>query len=103
MWTASTLRLANDTDIPVAGESQSVRSASLATKPEQIGRKKAASKRLYRFALVLPVLLLGGISNAQYQQYPVMEGVATRVIQKYQQSSCDQLWQQRGQPRSQRE
>jgi len=78
-------------------------SESMGTKPEPIGKKKAGSKRLYRFALALSVLLLGGISNAQYQQYPVMEGIATRVIQKYQQSSCEQLWQQRGQPRSQRE
>jgi hypothetical protein len=66
-------------------------------------REKTGSKRLYRLALALPVLLFAGVTNAQYQQYPIMEGIATRVIQKYQQSSCEQLWQQRGQPKSQRE
>jgi hypothetical protein len=67
-----------------------------------IGTEKTASKRLFWFGLALP-LLLSGVTNAQYQRYPIMEGVATRVIQKYQQSSCEQLWQERGQPKSQRE
>ena len=31
------------------------------------------------------------------QQYPVMEGIATKVIQKYQASSCAQLWAEKGQ------
>ncbi len=70
---------------------------------DQKGREKARSRRLHRLALALPVLLFAGVTNAQYQQYPIMEGIATRVIQKYQQSSCEQLWQQRGQPKSQRE
>ena len=30
------------------------------------------------------------------QQYPVMEGIATKVIQKYQTSSCQQLWAEKG-------
>ena len=31
------------------------------------------------------------------QQYPVMEGIAQKVIQKYQTSSCAQLWAEKGQ------
>ena len=31
------------------------------------------------------------------QQYPVMEEIAKRVIQKYQASSCAQLWAEMGQ------
>ena len=31
------------------------------------------------------------------QQYPVMEGIAQKVIQKYQASSCQQLWAEKGQ------
>ena len=31
------------------------------------------------------------------QQYPVMEGIAQKVIQKYQVSSCQQLWAEKGQ------
>jgi len=31
------------------------------------------------------------------QQYPVMDGVANKIIAKYQQSSCEQLWIQKSQ------
>lgn len=31
------------------------------------------------------------------QQYPVMEGIAQKVIQKYQTSSCAHLWAEKGQ------
>ena len=31
------------------------------------------------------------------QQYPVMEGIAKKVIQKYQASSCKQLWTEKAQ------
>jgi hypothetical protein len=31
------------------------------------------------------------------QQYPIMDGVANKVIAKYQQSSCEQLWIQKSQ------
>jgi len=57
-------------------------------------------RRLYVFALLLPMLLITGVASAQY---PMMDKVADKVIQKYQQSSCEQLWQKRGQPPSQRE
>jgi hypothetical protein len=65
------------------------------------GGDKARSKRPYLFALVLPVLLFAGAARAQ--QYPMMDAIANKVVQKYQQSSCEQLWQKRGQPRSERE
>ncbi|HEX6945417.1 MAG TPA: hypothetical protein VF196_04425 [Casimicrobiaceae bacterium] len=32
-----------------------------------------------------------------YAQYPVMDMVAGKVVQKYQTSTCEQLWQNRGQ------
>jgi len=35
-----------------------------------------------------------------YAQYPIMDRVAERVIQKYQSSSCEQLWAQKSQPKS---
>ena len=37
------------------------------------------------------------------QQYPIMDKIADRVIQKYQQSTCQQLKAQRGQPPSSQE
>ena len=49
------------------------------------------------FALVL-LLLHIGIASAQGAQYPVMEQIAQKIIQKYQTSSCQQLAQQKSQP-----
>jgi hypothetical protein len=31
------------------------------------------------------------------QQYPVMDAIANKVIAKYQQSTCEQLWQKKSQ------
>ena len=61
------------------------------------------NKPLFMFAAV-PALLLAGIAAAQY---PMMDMVADKLVQRYQQSSCEQLWQERaakqGHPKSQRE
>ena len=50
-------------------------------------------KRLYLFALV-PALLFAGVAGAQH---PMLDMAANRVVQKYQQASCEQLWQRKGQ------
>ena len=52
-------------------------------------------------AAPLALLLFGSIAAAQ--QYPIMDAIADKVIQKYQQASCEQLWQQKGKPKSERE
>ena len=39
----------------------------------------------------IPLLRPGG-ANAQPQQYPIMDKVADKIIQKYQTSTCEQLW-----------
>jgi hypothetical protein len=58
--------------------------------------------KLKRVVLVSPpMLLFAGVAGAQ--QYPLLDRVANKVVQKYQNSSCEQLWQERGQPKSQRE
>jgi hypothetical protein len=49
------------------------------------------TKRTYMFALLLALLYVG-IAAAQH---PVLDAVANKVVQKYQTSSCEQLWQQR--------
>jgi hypothetical protein len=54
-------------------------------------------KRLYVFALV-SVLLPVGIASAQ--NYPILDKVAQKVIQKYQTASCQQLAQEKSQPPS---
>ena len=62
------------------------------------------NKRLLRFAMV-PALLFTGIAIAQ--QYPIMDMMADNLVQKYQQSSCEQLRQERaekqGRPKPERE
>ena len=47
-----------------------------------------------------PALLAAGYAFAQY---PIMDMVAGKVIQKYETSTCEQLWQEKMQPKSQRE
>lgn len=57
-----------------------------------------------RWFVMAPVLLLPAVSIAQY---PVLDMVAGNVVQKYQNSSCEQLWKERSQkkahPKSERE
>jgi hypothetical protein len=52
---------------------------------------------------VIPMLLASEMASAQY---PVLDEVAGKVVQKYQSSSCEQLWQERaekGRPKPPRE
>ncbi len=42
--------------------------------------------------------LFTGLAHAQY---PIMDAVADKVIQKYQTSTCEQLWQERAQKQGQ--
>jgi len=49
-------------------------------------------KRRYLFALAAAGFLFIGAAPAQY---PVMDMVANKVIQKYQNSTCEQLWQEK--------
>jgi hypothetical protein len=59
-------------------------------------------KRNSLFALTLALLYVS-IGNAQ--QYPIMDKIADKVIQKYQTSTCEQLWEKKSQkaPPSQQE
>jgi hypothetical protein len=43
----------------------------------------------------VPVLAFAGAVLAQ--QYPIMDRVADRVVQKYQTATCEQLWQEKAQ------
>jgi len=59
-------------------------------------------KRHSLFALTFGLLYVS-IGNAQ--QYPMMDMVANKIIQKYQNSTCEQLWEKKAQkaPPSQQE
>jgi len=59
-------------------------------------------KRCYLFAVALT---LGYVCVGDAQQYPIMDKIANKVIQKYQNSTCEQLWEKKAQkaPPSQQE
>jgi len=54
--------------------------------------------------LAVGTLIAAGVA---YAQFPIMDKVADKVIQKYQTSSCQQLWQEKaagqGQPKPEME
>jgi len=52
-------------------------------------------KRSYLFALI-PALLY--VSVAKADDYPIMKAVAAKVVQKYQNASCEDLAAQKKQP-----
>ena len=58
------------------------------------------SKRLLLFAVIPAMLGFVGVANAQH---PMVDRVANKVIEKYQNSSCEQLWLKKGEPKGQRE
>ena len=53
--------------------------------------KKVAFASLFTIAIAL----LCAAVNAQ--QFPIMDKIADKVIQKYQTSTCEQLWQEKAQ------
>jgi len=50
------------------------------------------------FLIAASLSLAAGVA---YAQFPIMDRVADKVIQKYQSSTCEQLWQERAQGKSQ--
>lgn len=42
-------------------------------------------------------VLVAGVASAQL---PILDLIAEKVVEKYQQSTCEQLWEQRGKPKS---
>jgi len=53
-------------------------------------------RKIIYWVAVVVTLFWGGISSAQF---PILDGIADKVIQKYQSSTCEQLWQKKGQPK----
>ena len=56
---------------------------------------------MIRKATVLVVAL--GTAGYALADFPLMNAVADKVIQKYQTSTCEQLWAQKQQPKSEQE
>jgi len=56
------------------------------------------NRRVYPFGLAaVAVLVIAGGVAAQGR---IMDMVANKVITRYQNATCEQLWQQKGQPKS---
>ena len=53
---------------------------------------------LFAVLSMVSALLFVGVAAAQ--QYPILDDIANRVIQKYQTSNCEQLWEQKGKPKT---
>jgi hypothetical protein len=62
-----------------------------------MGEEDAVIRRFRVFAAMLLPLLCAGTALAQY---PILDLVADKVVKRYQQSTCEQLWEQRGKPKS---
>jgi hypothetical protein len=50
------------------------------------------------FVVACVAALAAGVALAQ--QFPILDNVANKVVQKYQSMSCEQLWAQKSQPKS---
>jgi hypothetical protein len=55
-------------------------------------QEKSMTRRYLRYAL-LPAAFVAGLAAAQY---PILDMIADRVVQKYQNATCEQLWENRG-------
>lgn len=40
------------------------------------------------------------VAGAAHAQYPILDAVANRVVQKYESSTCEELWQKKSEPKS---
>jgi hypothetical protein len=60
-------------------------------------------KRVFLLTTLSMISALLFVGAAGAQQFPILDAVADQVVQKYQQSSCEQLWQKKGQPASETE
>jgi hypothetical protein len=52
---------------------------------------------------VVAAIAASVVAAIAYAQGPIMDAVANKVIQKYQSSTCEQLWAQKQQPKSEQE
>jgi hypothetical protein len=56
-------------------------------------------KRIYLLAAIAALAVAGAVGG----QGMIMDMVANKVVTKYQNATCEQLWQQKSEPKSQEE
>ncbi len=61
---------------------------------------KYTINRFYLLAMASMIPTLFFASVASTQDYPIMDRIAAKIIQKYQQSSCQQLWEEKSHPKA---
>jgi hypothetical protein len=64
-------------------------------------RRETVKELSYLVALALGLLLLFVLGSSA--QYPIFDRIADKVIHKYQMASCEQLWDRKEEPKSQKE
>jgi len=57
------------------------------------------NKQIYLYA-VMTAVLFAGVARADY---PIMNLIADKVIDKYNNATCEQLWEQKKQPKTDEE
>lgn len=81
-----------------------MKSADFARDPDRNDREVSEGREAMTARLVVLVavftLVGGGVAGAQF---PILDMVAEKVVKKYESSSCEQLWEQRGKPKSAQE
>ena len=60
-------------------------------------------KRFGLFAVLSMVSALLFVGVAAAQQYPMVDMIANNVIEKYQMMNCEQVWEQKGKPKTAQE
>lgn len=66
------------------------------------GERKMIKRTCLSVAVLMAaMMLLAGIAGAQ--EFPLLDQVAEKVVQKYQQATCEDLWKKKGQPQSEME
>ena len=53
-----------------------------------------------RVTLLFSVLAATFVAGTAHAQYPILDAVADRVVQKYKSASCEELWQKKSEPKS---
>ena len=53
-----------------------------------------------KVTLLFSVLAATLVAGTAHAQYPILDAVADRTVQKYQSASCEELWQKKSEPKS---
>jgi mRNA degradation ribonuclease J1/J2 len=58
---------------------------------------------MHKRYILAAAVAAAGYAGYALAQYPILDRIAEKVIAKYQNASCEQLWQAKGQPHTEEE